>query len=115
MVQWIRIHLPMQGMQVLSLAQEDPTCRGTTRPVHHTSEAPHALEPCSATREATAMRSPRSATREKLRAATKTQLSQKYRNKKKQSVLQQVKKSWSKRGRGSLGRQGPCDRESVGK
>ena len=36
-VQWLRIHLPMQGIQVPSLVQEDPTC--------------------STTREATAMRS----------------------------------------------------------
>ena len=31
-VQWIRIHLPMQGLQVLSLVQEDSTCRGATKP-----------------------------------------------------------------------------------
>ena len=34
-VQWLRIHLLMQGMWVQSLVQEDPTCRGTTKPVHH--------------------------------------------------------------------------------
>ena len=34
-VQWLRIHLPMQGTQVKSLVREDPTCRGTTKPVHH--------------------------------------------------------------------------------
>ena len=34
-VQWLRIHLPMQGTQVRSLVQEDPTCRGATKPVHH--------------------------------------------------------------------------------
>ena len=28
MVQWIRIHLPVQGTQVQSLVQEDPTCSG---------------------------------------------------------------------------------------
>ena len=33
--QWLRIHLPMQGTQVQALAQEDPTCRGATKPVHH--------------------------------------------------------------------------------
>ena len=32
-VQWLRIHLPMQGTQVQSLVWEDSTCRGTTKPV----------------------------------------------------------------------------------
>ena len=31
--QWLRICLPMQGTQVRSLVQEDPTCRGATKPV----------------------------------------------------------------------------------
>ena len=34
-VQWLRIHLPMQGTRVLSLVWEDPTYRGATKPVHH--------------------------------------------------------------------------------
>ena len=34
-VQWLRIHLPMQGTQVRALAQEDPTCRGAAKPVSH--------------------------------------------------------------------------------
>ena len=35
-VQWIRIQLLMQGTQVQSLIQEDPTCRGrVTKPVGH--------------------------------------------------------------------------------
>ena len=33
--QWWRIHLPMQKTQVQSLIQEDPTCRGATKPEHH--------------------------------------------------------------------------------
>ena len=33
--QWLRICLPMQGTWVLALVQEDPTCHGTTKPVHH--------------------------------------------------------------------------------
>ena len=33
--QWLRIRLPMQGTRVQSLVQEDPTCRGTTKPVRH--------------------------------------------------------------------------------
>ena len=33
--QWLRIHLPMQGTRVRALVQEDPTCCGATKPVHH--------------------------------------------------------------------------------
>ena len=33
--QWLRIRLPMQGTCVRSLVQEDPTCCGATKPVHH--------------------------------------------------------------------------------
>ena len=33
--QRLRICLPMQGTQVRSLVREDPTCLGTTKPVHH--------------------------------------------------------------------------------
>ena len=32
---WIRIHLPVQGTQVRSLVQEDPTCRGATKLMCH--------------------------------------------------------------------------------
>ena len=34
-VQWLRICLPMQGTRVRSLAREDPTCCGATKPVRH--------------------------------------------------------------------------------
>ena len=34
-VQWLRIHLPMQGTRAQALVQEDPTCHGATKPVHH--------------------------------------------------------------------------------
>ena len=34
-VQWLRICLPMQGTRVRALVQEDPTCRGATKPMHH--------------------------------------------------------------------------------
>ena len=34
-VQWLRIRLPMQRTQVRSLAREDPTYRGATKPVRH--------------------------------------------------------------------------------
>ena len=37
-VQWLRIHLPMQRTQVRSLVQEDPTCHGATSPFHHNHE-----------------------------------------------------------------------------
>ena len=42
--QWLRICLPMQGTRVRALVWEDPTCRGATRPVSHTTE-PARLEP----------------------------------------------------------------------
>ena len=31
--QWQRVHLPMQGTRVQ--VQEDPTCRGATKPMRH--------------------------------------------------------------------------------
>ena len=34
-VQWLRIHPPMQGPEVRSLVQEDPICRGATNPMCH--------------------------------------------------------------------------------
>ena len=34
-VQWLRICLPMQGTRVQALVQEDPTCRGATKPGCH--------------------------------------------------------------------------------
>ena len=34
-VQWLRIHLPMQGTQVRSLVGEDPTCCRATKPLCH--------------------------------------------------------------------------------
>ena len=34
-VQRIKIHLPMQGTQVQSLIQEDPTCRRATKSICH--------------------------------------------------------------------------------
>ena len=44
--QWLRIRLPMQGMQVRALVREDPTCHGATKPVRHNYWA-CALEPVS--------------------------------------------------------------------
>ena len=43
-VQWLRIHLPVQGTRVWSLVQEDPTCCEATKPVRHNYWA-CALEP----------------------------------------------------------------------
>ena len=43
-VQWLRIHLPMQGTRVRALLWEDPTCRGATKPMCHNYWA-CALEP----------------------------------------------------------------------
>ena len=42
--QWLRICLPMQGTRVQALVQEDPTCSGAVKPVHHNYWA-CALEP----------------------------------------------------------------------
>ena len=43
---WLKIHLTMQGTQVQSLLQEDPTCRRATKPVYNKYWA-CALEPIS--------------------------------------------------------------------
>ena len=75
MVQWSRIRLPMTGTRVRALVREDPTCHGATKPmchnygayalepVCHNYQSPCASSPCSATREATAMRSTHTATK----------------------------------------------------
>ena len=34
-VQWLRIHLPMQVTQAQSLVQGSPTLWGATKPMHH--------------------------------------------------------------------------------
>ena len=58
MVQWLRIHLPMQGTQVQSLVQEDARCLGASKPVCRHSYRVHEPQSlCSATEEATVMRS----------------------------------------------------------
>ena len=44
--QWLRIRLPVQGTRVRALVQEDPTCRGATKPVRHSYWA-CALEPAN--------------------------------------------------------------------
>ena len=45
-VQWWRIHLPMQGTRVQALVREDPTCCGATKPMCHNYWV-CALEPAS--------------------------------------------------------------------
>ena len=62
-VQWLRIHLPMQGTRVWSLVWEDPTCHRATKPVHHNYWALCTQSLCSAAREATTRRSLHTATR----------------------------------------------------
>ena len=37
-VQWIRIHLSMQGTQIQCLVLEDPTCCKTSKPVCQAAE-----------------------------------------------------------------------------
>ena len=78
MVQWLRIHLPMQGMGVQSLVQEDPKCHKATKPGHHKCRgnvlkllSPQAWSLCSETGGAPATRSPRC--REQRKAAEQQQ------------------------------------------
>ena len=93
-VQWLRVHLPMQGTWTRALVWEYPTCHGQLRSCTTASERvcddcgrPHILEPCAPEREATAASSPSPATREEPQraaagdsscAATKTWHSQKW-------------------------------------
>ena len=46
-VQWLTIHLPVQGIWVRALVQEDPTCQGATKPVSHNywAHVPQLLKP----------------------------------------------------------------------
>ena len=39
MVQWLRIHLAVQGTEVQSLVWKDLTCLGAAKPVHRTTKA----------------------------------------------------------------------------
>ena len=57
-VQWLRIHLPVEGTQVRSLVQEDPTSWGPTKPMHHNYWSMCTQSLCPATGEATTVRSP---------------------------------------------------------
>ena len=55
--QWLGVCLPMQGTWVRALVWEDPTCRGTTRPVSHNYWA-CASGACARQREAAIARGP---------------------------------------------------------
>ena len=71
----------MQGMWVRSLVLEDPTCRGTTKPLCRNYGSPRAQSLCSTTRETSAMRPKQhnlpATTRASPCAAMKTPCSQK--------------------------------------
>ena len=62
--QRLRIHLPMQGTRVQPLVQEDPTCRGATKPVHHNYWA-HVLQLLKPVRLEPVLRNKRSHRKEK--------------------------------------------------
>ena len=77
-VQQLRIHRPMQRTQVRSPVWEDPTCQGVTKPVApQLTKLTCSRACCSTTREAAAVRSPRSPQLQKSPCtATKAQGSQ---------------------------------------
>ena len=59
MVQWLRICLPTQETRVRALVQEDPTCRGATKPpvpqllsLRSRAHEPQLLSPRATTTEA---------------------------------------------------------------
>ena len=79
-VQWLRIHLPMQRTRVQPLVWKMP--RATT------AEAHRLYSLCSPTWEATSTRSQCTTTRDSLHAAAKTQHSQKQTNNKRNNLLQ---------------------------
>ena len=76
MVQWLGIHLPMQGTQTGSI----PGPGGSHMLLGNLADVPQLLSLCSPTRETTTARSPHTTTRESLHAATKTQHKQKQVN-----------------------------------
>ena len=72
MVQWLGIHLQMQGTQTGSI----PGPGGSRMLLGNLADVPQLLSPFSPTRETTPARSPRTTTRESPHAATKTQQKQ---------------------------------------
>ena len=111
----------MQGTRVRSLVREDPTCRRATKLVRHNywacaleptsynywsprataTEAHTPSSPCSATREATAMRSPRTATKSSPRSPqqekARAQQRRLNRAKNKKKIIIKIKKLKKKR------------------
>ena len=89
-VQWLRVHLSMQGTCVLSLVQEDSTCRGATKLMYHNYWV-HTLEPELRNKRNHIIRSPCTSrtsrpihhTKESPSPATKTQRNQTSKKKKK--------------------------------
>ena len=73
-VQWLRFCLPTQGNhgfnpwpgKIPHAMEQLSTCSATTEPVCHNYSSPCTKSPCFATREAAAVRSSRTAPREKL-------------------------------------------------
>ena len=117
MVQWLRIHLPMQGTRVRALVREDPTCCRATKPMtpqllslRSRAREPQLLKPAylepvlrnkrSHRHEKPAHRNeeqpPLTITRESLCAATKTQHGQKKfkKKKKKKKTNKKIKVCW---------------------
>ena len=81
-VQWIRIHLSTEASGVQSLVQEDPACCGAIKPACRSYSArvpqlltPGAWSPCSAVRDAAAVRRARTAAKGGLPAAAGESLS----------------------------------------
>ena len=85
MVQWLRIHLPIQGTWVWFLFPEDPTGQEAAKPEHHSSWNLHTLGPVLRNERSHHNEKPTpcswkvvpTLTRESPCAATKTQCSQK--------------------------------------
>ena len=63
LVQWIRIHQPMQDTQVRSLVWGESTGCGPTKPGHHNYWSPSALETVLDSKRSTTARSPCTATK----------------------------------------------------
>ena len=95
-IQWLRTCLPKQGTWIWSLVQEDFTCSGATKPMNpqllSLSSRPHELQlpspwrPCSTVKEATAMRSPCTPSRESPHAVNEDQVQSKINQLKKYST-----------------------------